>query len=54
MTIPLLGSLTYTKYMLVHAIYHTSHIFYVSDNFITWQFIQGPFTLNRHTFGRLS
>jgi hypothetical protein len=32
--------------MLVHAPYHTSHISFVSDNFITWQFTQHPFTLN--------
>jgi hypothetical protein len=30
--------LTYTKCMLVYASNHTSHILFVSDNFITWQF----------------
>jgi hypothetical protein len=48
--IPLLGILTYTKYMLVYALNHTSHISFVNDNFITWQFTQQPFPLNTHTF----
>jgi hypothetical protein len=35
MAIPLPGILTYTKYMLVYTLNHTSHISFVSDNFIT-------------------
>ena len=38
MVIALPEILTYTKCMLVHATYHISHTFYVSDTFITWQF----------------
>ena len=52
--IPLLGILTYTKCMLVHAPNYTSHISFVNDNFITWQFTQQPFTLNTHIFRILS
>jgi len=52
--IPLSGILTYTKCMLAHAPNHTSHISFVSDNFITWQFSQQPFTLHTHTFRILS
>jgi hypothetical protein len=37
MEIPLPDILTYTECMLVYALYHTSHIFYVSDTSITWQ-----------------
>ena len=37
MVIPLPRILTYTKRMLVHATYHTSHIFYVSGISITWK-----------------
>jgi hypothetical protein len=48
--IPLSGILTYTKCMLVYASNHTSHISFVSDNFITWQFKQQPFPLNTHKF----
>ena len=50
MAIPFPGILTYTKCMLVHAPNHTSLISFLSDNFITWQFTQQPFTLNTHTF----
>jgi microcystin-dependent protein len=48
--IPLPGILTYTKCMLVYTSNLTSHISFVSDNFITWQFTQQPFPLNTHTF----
>ena len=40
MVILLPETLTYIKCMLVHVTYHTSHIFYVSDTFITWQYTQ--------------
>jgi len=50
MAIPLPGILIYTKCMLVYASNHTSYIFFVSDNFITWQFTQQPFPLNTHIF----
>jgi hypothetical protein len=40
MMIPLPETLTYTKCMLVHATYQTSHIFYISGTSITWQFTQ--------------
>jgi len=36
--------------MLVYASNHTSHISFVSDNFITWQFTQQPSLLNTLTF----
>jgi hypothetical protein len=52
--IPLSGILTYTKCMLVYASNHTSHISFVSDNFITWQFKQQPFPLNTHKFSNLN
>jgi len=52
--IPLPGILTYTKCMLVHAPNHTSYIFFVNDNFITWQITKQLFTLNTHTFRILS
>jgi hypothetical protein len=42
--------LTYAKCMLVYASNHTSHISFVNDNFITWQFTQQHFPLNTHTF----
>ena len=48
--IPLPGILTYTKCMLVYASNCISHISFVSDNFIIWQFTQQVFTLNTHTF----
>jgi hypothetical protein len=48
--IPLPEILTYTKCMLVYASNHTSHISFLSDNFITWQFTQQHFPLNTHTF----
>ena len=48
--IPLPGILTYTKCMLVYASNRTSHIFFVSDNFIIWQFTQQVSILNTHTF----
>jgi len=50
MAITLPGILTYTKCMLVYASNHTSHISFVSDNFITYQFTQQPFPLSTHTF----
>jgi hypothetical protein len=36
--------------MLVYALNHTSHISFISNNFITCQFTEQPFPLNTHIF----